>query len=416
MGMKIHRGRRVFRARNMLPRILLWVVGAAAVIAVGFFGAKHFTERPIPQQPSESTDSVVSNDTASSDAPESATTTTTNKGDEKPTAPSLDTIRGFYLPFSALENSENLTAALTNAKEAGFTAVVFDLKDSDGNLYFQSQTARAQQVNSFAQNAFTLEETTDLFTAIRETGLSPVPRLVAFMDNAAAKALPAARVAHKSDKNWVWYDANPAKGGKAWLNPYADEAQLYIIELAKELKEAGAAAVMLDGVRFPAQTSSADFGSASTEKQRDEVLTAFVKKTQTLLGDNCPVLLCCTAESALGDNTLVYGNNPLTFSASVAAPMLMTGEMKDAVTVGSETLSNTPDNVKVTVKALTKQLVLRIKVMPKKDQPRLTPWLQAYDYTAQQIKDAVDGCIDGGANGYILYEPNGKYDFASFGD
>jgi hypothetical protein len=214
----------------------------------------------------------------------------------------------------------------------------------------------------------------------------------------------------------VWYDANPANGGRAWLNPYADEAHLYIIDLAKELRDAGAAAILLDGVQFPAQTSSASFGnSANTNMGRDEILTAFITKARTLLGDDCPVMLSCTADSALGTNTLVYGNNPLTFAPTAAAPALLTGEMMSTVTVGTETVQNTPDNLGATVQALVNQMALRIKVMAADKQPSLTPWLQAYDYTPAQIKSAMEGCVAGGADSFILYNPSGSYDFAALG-
>ena len=409
MGMKLHRNRRVFRARRLVPRIIASVLGAAAIVALGFFGAKYFSEHPMQSAPSESTDSVQSDTSTPVGDPTTSTTS-----DPVQVTPSLDTVRAFYLPFSVLKNASALNTTLAAAADAGFNSVVFELKDSGGNLLFRSETARAVQVGSFTGDALTMNEVKTLFSAIREAGLLPIPRLYAFMDNAAAKALPDARISHQSDATWVWYDANPAKGGKAWLNPYADEAHTYIIELAKELRDAGAAAIMLDGVQFPTQTSSASFGnSANTSMQRDEILTAFVNKATALLGADCPVLLSCTADSALGSNTLVYGNNPLTFAPSIAAPLLLTGDMKATVTVGNETLQNTPDTLGATVQAMVNQMSLRIKVMSADKQPKLAPWLQAYDYTAAQIKAAIDGCIAGGADSFILYNPNGQYDFAA---
>lgn len=410
MGMKLHRNRRVFRSRNLLPRILAWAVGAAAIIALGFFGAKYFTEHPVDTAPDSAPNESVTNSLPADTTPESDDTPSV---DDIPLVP-VGTVRAFYLPHSALNNTDTLNAALTDAAKAGFNSVIFDLKDENGTLYFRSDTARAQQVNSFAADALSAAEVKALFTTIREAGLQPIPRLYAFKDNAAARVLMGARIAHQSDPSWVWYDADPANGGKAWLNPYADEAQLYVIELAKELRDAGAAAILLDGVQFPAQTSSASFGnSANINLGRGEILTAFIEKARTLLGDACPVMLSCTANSALGTNTVVYGNNPLTFAPTAAAPALFTGEMKSTITVGTETLQNTPDNLKTTVQALVNQMSLRIKVMAADKQPTLTPWLQAYDYTPAQIKAAMEGCVAGGADSFILYNPSGNYDFAA---
>ncbi len=412
MGMKLHRNRRVFRSRNILPRVLAWIVGAAAVIAIGFFGAKHFTEHPVGTTPESAPSESQETSLPADNAPESSDPVT----DEQTPAVSLDTVRAFYLPTTAFNNQNTLNTTLTDAAQAGFNAVIFDFKNADGVLYFRSQTARAQQVNSFAADALTVENVKALFATVREAGLQPIVRLYTFMDNAAARVLTDARIAHQSDPSWVWYDANPADGGRAWLNPYADEAHIYVIDLAKELRDAGAAAVMFDGVQFPAQTSSASFGtSANTTMGHEEILTAFIAKARDLLGDGCPVMLSCTANSALGTDTTIYGGNPLTFASTMAAPTLFTSEMKTTVTVGSETVQNTPDNLKATVQTLVNQLSLRIKVIAADKQPALTPWLQAYDYTAAQVKRAIEGCIAGGADSFILYNPNGQYDFATLG-
>jgi hypothetical protein len=412
MGMKLHRNRRVFRARKLLPRVLLWSVGAVAVVAVGFFGAKYAHEHPVGTAPQSTPNESSGISTPTNTPPES---TDTPDGDTTPT-PSFEQLRAFYLPFSTVKNTEALSVVLNDAQKAGFTGVVFDLKDENGTLYFRSETARAQQVNSFVSDALSADDTAALFAAIREAGLMPIPRLYAFKDNAAARALASARIAHKSDPSWVWYDADPANGGKAWLNPYADEAQLYILDLAKELSDAGAAAIMLDGVQFPTQTSSASFGSsANVNLGRDEILTAFIAKARTRLGNDCPVILSCSADAALGTNTTIYGNNPLTFTPTAAAPALLTGKMAGAFTVGSETIQNTPYNLKTTVQALVNQMNVRIKVIPTDKQPLLTPWLQAYDYTPAQIKNAMEGCVAGGADSFILYDPSGNYHFDALG-
>ena len=253
-----------------------------------------------------------------------------------------------------------------------------------------------------------------LFSAIRGAGLLPIPRLYAFQDNLGAKALPNARIAHKNSPSWTWYDGNPKNGAKAWLNPYADEAHSYIIELATELKNAGAAAVMLDGVQFPKQTSSASFGTSShTALKADEVLALFVKKVRTALGD-CPVMMACTAESALGTATQVYGGNPLTFAPAMASPLILPGHMAAKIKVGETTVENTPDTLQQTVQTLVNQMVLRTKVLTEDQRPTVVPFLQVEGYTAAQVAQEMAGCMAGGTDSYILYNPNGQYDFGAY--
>lgn len=404
MRMKLNRGKRdVFRKRSPLPRILGWALTAVVIIGLGFFGAKWMTEHPVVAPTPDEQPTVESTTTA-------PTTTTTQPQPEAPEV--LTDLRGFYLPHAAL-TADTLADTLSAAKQAGFNGVVFDLKDTEGNLYYRFPAAAAQQVNSYVEDALTEEQLGDLFTAIREAGLTPIPRLHAFRDNAAARALAAARIVHKDNAGWVWYDGDPKNGGKAWLNPYADEAHSYIGVLATELRDAGAGAIILDSVQFPHQLSAASFGNSSNiNMEEEEVLALFVERIRETLGEECPVILSCTAQSALGTATQVYGGNPLTFGAAMAAPAIFPADLPAKIKVGETTVENTPDNLQNTVKELVAHMILRTKVL--EDAPTVTPFLQVNGYKAPQVKAEIAGCQEGGSNSYILYNPKGTYDFAAY--
>lgn len=380
MGQKLHRSSRtVFRRRNPIWRILLTVVPAIAIVALGFFGAKLLWETP-----QDSSEPVTGQTVTTTDTPTQTTTTT-----QPENTAAMDALRAFYLPHSVLTNQTALTATLQQAKEAGFTAVLFDMKDASGALYFRASGEQAVRVGSYAAGALESDALRATFAAIREAGLSPIPRLYAFCDNAAARVLADARVYPTGNPTWVWYDNKPDAGGKAWLNPYADAAHLYLIELAKELRDAGAAAVMFDGVQFPAQTSGAYFGEDAGTETRADTLTAFVSAAEQLLGDACPVILAHSADSALGNKTQVYGGNPLTFGAAFAAP-LFSGSADEAA---------------------IKQMATRIKVIEQTAQPTLAPILPYTDAAAAQ--QSVRVCADQQVTSYILYAADGQYDFAA---
>ncbi|MBR5523931.1 MAG: hypothetical protein IKU51_01510 [Clostridia bacterium] len=416
MGQKLHRGRRsVFRKkRHPALRALGWGVLCVAVVAVGFLGAKYFTEHP---QWEPDTGLPDDQPTVSSPVEESGDASTPEDRPADPIEPTpniSDAIRAFYLPHTALLDNAALDKLLSQAAAAGFNSVVFDVKDAAGNLYYRFTSATAGKVNAFTEDALTAERLSGVFSHIREAGMVPIPRLYAFEDHAGARALSTARITHESNPGWVWYDADPNNGGRAWLNPYADEAHSYIIELAQEMKAAGAAAVILDGVRFPDQLSAASFGdSANTALEKDKVLALFVEKTREALGD-CPVILACTAQSALGNQTQVYGNNPLTFAPTMAAPMILPSALPQSLKLGDHTVQNDPNNLQPFVEGLVAQMILRTKVLESGKQPELIPFLQAEGCSAAQIKAQMEGCIAGGADSYILYDPAGAYDFAAY--
>lgn len=402
MRRKLHRSRRsVFSQRRVHPifKVLGTLVICVAVVAAGFFSAKFLSERGEDQSVSPT---IGSDDNNGGNKPHTGNSGSSNKpgnnsgsenGDSSNTTPStptsLDTVRAFYLPHSALL-ADDLSSTLTAARKAGFNAVVFDLKDADGKLYYRFTNAQAKKVNSYADNAFTADSLKALFDQIRQQGLNPIPRLYAFRDDAACAVMTDARVAYIENHTWAWYDGDKAQGAKKWLNPYSDTAQSYIQGLATELKGAGASAIMLEGVQFPDKLDkSAYLGEKSATVGKDAILTEFIAATRTALGADCPLLLSCTSAASLGTETKIYGGNPLTFGATVASPLL-SSKVKESV----------------------EKMILRTQVLEQKT--ALAPMLAADGLSAAKVNDTIAATVAGGTNSFILYATDGKYDFAAY--
>ncbi len=400
MKRKLHRSRRsVFSQRRVHPvlKVLGTLLLCVAVVCAGFFSAKFISEyRDKPASPVIQSDDHASAgkpNHGGSDSP-SDNTGNVSKPDNNntPDTPtSLDTVRAVYLPHSALL-AEDLPATLAAARKAGFNAVLFDLKDADGKLYYRFTNAQAKKVNSYVTDAFTADSLSALFSRIREAGLSPIPRLHAFRDDAACAVLADARISLVSNHTWSWYDGNKDKGGKKWLNPYAETAQTYLRSLAVELKDAGASAVMLDSVQFPDRLdSNAYLGDDAATISKDAALSAFVAATRTALGTDCPLLLGCTSAGALGTDTKIYGGNPLTFGATVASPLL---------------------SYNATIKESVEKMILRTQVLEHKT--ILAPMLAVEGLSFSKVNDAIGGVVTGGTGSFILYAADGKYDFAAY--
>lgn len=394
MKRKLYRPRRsVFRQRRVHPVIKVFgtLLICVAVIAAGFFSAmfisKHSQDNPHKavggsaphssnDKPGGGDSQQPAGDVEAPDAPK----------DPIDTPASLDTIRAFHLSFDALK-VDSLPSTLSAARKAGFTAVTFDLKDADGKLYYLFSNAQAKKVG-YADGALSADTLTALMNSMKEHGLAPIPRLYAFCDDPAAKVLTDARISHTANHTWAWYDGDPNNGGKKWLNPYAPAAQDYITSLAKELKDKGAAAILLDGVQFPAQLKDAYLGEEAATVTKDAALTAFVTRVRNELGSDCPLILACTAKGALATDTKIYGGNPVTFGATVISPLLS---------------SKVQESVEKTV--------LRLQG-PDITSTSLAPLLQAQGFSAKQVNEAIAACVKGGAKSFILVADD--YDFASY--
>ena len=390
MRRKLRRSGNVFSKRGMPAALkaILWIVACVAVVALGYFGAMLLSEGGLPQPDVQ----VDTNTPGTPDKPadNGSTTTTNNKKPTQPSNPpsaSFDGIRAFYLPTDALSpDTLSEMSVLQEAAAAGFNAVVFDLKDADGTMFYQFSAPQAKKVNNFAPNALSADALKTLFGMMRDCGLQPIPRLYAFCDDPAAKVLSDARIALDSNHSWSWYDGDPNNGGKKWLNPYAPAAQDYISALVNELKAQGAAAVMLDGVQFPAQLSSAYLGEEAATVTKGDALAAFVGRIRTELGNDCPLLLSCTEKGALGTDTKVYGSNPLTFGPALASPKL-TAKYQESV----------------------EKMILRIQVLEQK--PSLVPMLMMDSASGKEMNDAIAACVSGGAKDFIVVSDS--YDFSA---
>lgn len=396
MPHKLRRTRSVFRKRRVHPavKVLGSIVLCLGVMAGGFFTAKWVTENQKGQPNTETIQPLTpppsNKPGGNTDRPNGDKEDVVTPGDNTPDTPtSLDSICGFYLPFSALQ-SDTLPATLSAAHKAGFNAVLFDLKDADGNLYYQFATPEAKKIG-YATDSLTSTELTALFDLIRENGLQPIPRLYAFRDDVACAKLADARISYVENHSWAWYDGDKAKGAKKWLNPYSATAQGYIQGLAEELKNQGAAAVMLEGVQFPDKlTATAYLGDTAATVSKSDVLAAFVAATRTRLGADCPLLLGCTEKGALATDTKIYGGNPITFGAGIVSPLL-SSKWKES----------------------TEKMVHRIQG-PDIKGTSLAPMLKTDGLTASKVNEAIAGTVNGGSTAFILYATDGKYDFAAY--
>lgn len=410
MPQKLHRRRtKVFHKKNRAPlKAAAWILAAALIVTGGYFGAKFVLERPeAVDGPGGSQESSA----VSSPPPASS--------DPAPSQPAQDpsgsgSLQAVYLPLATLTDDTQRSQTLSAASAAGFTAVLFDLKGSDGRLAYASATPLALQAQSGGD--LSLEELEALFGAIKEAGFTPIPRLYAFRDPLAPSRLPAAKIALGENSSWTWYDGDPQNGGRPWLNPYADAAHEYLIGLMDELQALGADTILLDGVEFPRSLGDKTNFTAEqlTSQSKAGALAAFVAKARQAMGDGT-VLLASPGLAVLGTDTVSYGGNPVTFGAEILAPMLLPSTLGNSLTFGETTVEAPAAHPYDAVKAALSQLQARLQVIEADSRPQLMPWLQANDYSAADVGGQIRAVTEalGPDASYILYSPDGVYDFAA---
>ena len=416
---KIRRDRHNFSRRRRVS--FPWKgVGAALVLAIlcglGVLTAKWIGSGLSRQSTAQDAKTTTTATVAVSTAAPTTTTTVA------PTAqvPSLKDVHGCYLPTSTLLDKTAREARVKTAVEQGLNAVIFDLKNAEGTVYYASKTAGAKKAKCVAKKALSADDLKAFVAFCEKEGVLAIPRLCCFEDPTAAYEMDDARVLYAQDASFIWLDNTKAHGGKPWLNPYSPEAHAYLQGYVTELVGLGLKNVMLTGVQFPYQTYAASFGSTKySSLSKLKVLSTFVtdtKKAAKKVDADASVILCVPALATFSDTTAVYGGNPLNFGADAVAPLLFPDSLGDKLTVGKEILRDPASKPQKAVELALKQTALRVKLLDKAKQPLLLPLLQAYDLADTAVAGELKAlrAQNGDNAAFVLYNPDGTYPAKSY--
>jgi hypothetical protein len=169
---------------------------------------------------------------------------------EEPVLPPVQDYNAIFAPSSVLDNITSLAAYIRQAQNNGFNAVILDLKDSTGHLYYLTAYEPVQNTD-IMRATLTATQITDAF---ENTGVVPVARLNATLDSLAPRFLDDASYVFMGE-SMKWMDNRADAGGKFWLNPFLQGTRDYLSFLVGELSEAGFGDIILANVMFPFFTS-----------------------------------------------------------------------------------------------------------------------------------------------------------------
>ncbi len=336
-----------------------------------------------------------------------------------------------YLPPEVVEDKALREAALASMKQKGMDGVIFDLKDQQGMVRYQSGLELVESNRAQAERAYPLPE---VIEEIRQAGLVPVGRVYAFKDRTATAHMYESAVKYMdSPVNWI--DDSKANGGKPWLNPNDKEAQDYIIALVEEAAGSGLGAILLDGVQFPEGVSLnlATYGNTGT-LDKSAILADFLARARGA-GEGAGGQVATTVNliSAAGLSNVRYGDDvgKVLEAAGLAVVEVMPEQFGSGVTTETLTLSSPAlapyDTVSQALAACREVLFPGSgdEDQDQEDTPVETPVLaavvQAYTsqslsesankvYGPQDIQDQVRAVQEVGIQRVFYLDPTGGYE------
>ncbi|HXJ92170.1 MAG TPA: putative glycoside hydrolase [Terriglobia bacterium] len=166
--------------------------------------------------------------------------------DKPVTVPKNFEVRAIYLTAYTAGSAKGFD--LIDAwKKAGGNAVVFDVKDFDGQLHVPFEHKYAPQPD------ITIRNLPKFFHYLHSLNMHAIARIALFRDAHLAGTYPQLAVhSRRTGKPWL------ENGKLAWTDPSNPEVQQYDLDLAKMAVNSGADEVQFDYVRFPAEGDQAD--------------------------------------------------------------------------------------------------------------------------------------------------------------
>lgn len=220
---------------------------------------------------------------------------------EKPETPPPperpDRIRAVLADPEALSEA-GLSEPLRNRfAESGANTLILTMKAEGGSLGFFSQTELAVGAG-VSQTDLAVNDA--IRAAAKEPELWLVAKISCFRDNAIPKYKH--KLSIMTGSGYRWYDTEYT----GWMNPYSEEAQEYLIALAKELAELGFDEILLENCGFPVRgkVSYISYG-ANASTPFSDVIDDFLGRMEAALSE-FPVAISVLTDA----ETVQNGKNP----------------------------------------------------------------------------------------------------------
>ncbi|MFC1600095.1 putative glycoside hydrolase [Patescibacteria group bacterium] len=179
---------------------------------------------------------------------------------------------GVYLTAYSATSDEG-PRIIDQMKENGGQLIVFDVKEIDGHVYFETDEPLASQDRILYP---------DLDNYVRywhEKGIYLAARIVIFKDITLSANRPDLAIQSSGGGPW----AN--REGVVWLDPSNEETQDYILGLVEELAMAGIDEIQFDYIRFPTlgPVSQTDYNFDEANMEKYEVIRNFIVRVNDRL-------------------------------------------------------------------------------------------------------------------------------------
>ena len=319
--------------------------------------------------------------------------------------------RALYAPASVFERPGALDEMLALIDETEANAMVIDVKETDGQLFWATELPEA--VRAGATERAPLFDLAELLPELKSRGIYTIARMVSMKDNTVGAARPELAVRNAATGE-PWRD----NIGGIWLDPAAPGVAEYLAALAGDLAAKGFDEVQLDYIRYfsDGPYEVADTNLPNTQSFRLpamrrvlRVVSEALAPTRAFLSaDVFPISFIVPDDQGIGQRPETIMPYVDTFSPMVYpshyGPGVFGFDVPNAhpYDVVAESLARMADDAE--------GLPMTIR-----------PWIQDFGYgpfppySADQVIAEMSASADAGAQGWMIWNPAASFSRGALG-
>jgi hypothetical protein len=316
-------------------------------------------------------------------------------------------IRAAYLTYYGVGERKIRDRVVELVGRTQLNAVVIDVKGDRGLIPYRTEVPLALEAG--AQGPVIIKDFDGLLASLKAQGIYTIARVVTFKDNVLATYRPdLAIIDTRTGKPWVDNEK------LAWLDPFREEVGDYAIAIAKEAALKGFDEIQFDYVRFPTdgRLSAARYARPNNASTRLPAIAGFLAKARRELGPTgvfiAADLFGYTAFNA-NDTDIGQRIEDLAPHLDYICPMVYPSGYHLGIPGYRNPVAHPYEVVRESVR------LIRQRAQPTRAQVR--PWIQDFrDYAfdkrifgVRELRAQMKGAADGGAAGWMLWNPRNDY-------
>ncbi len=317
-------------------------------------------------------------------------------------------VKAIYASAKTAGDQQSLSSLINIADTTAVNAIVVDLKDNTGHVYYDSNVPLASEIGAVSP----LLDPSALVVELHEHHIYAIARIVVFEDPILAEARPDLAI-HDSSTGGLWRTWD----GLAWVNAHDKAVWDYDVAIAKEAAAFGFDEIQLDYVRFPTDgpLATADYGVPHDDQTRPKAIDDFLSEMYAaiapthayLAADIDGLAMWETADGNIGQNL-----DDIALRVDYVDPQIYPSSFS-AGSMGFDIPNDHPYEVVLWSLENGMERVPQFKV-------KLRPWLQDFSlgegiaYGPTEVKRQIDASNDFGASGWMFWNAANTYDSSAF--